>query len=435
LLEISMIHSRALCLTLALFSSAAVAFSSEWPAFRGPVPGNLTAESLPVSWTPTEHIRWTAPIPGTGQSSPIVWQNYVYTTSVEGPNKEECNVLAYDLTTGEKRWQHTLANAFPVESTNLVSKAAPTAVTSEQGVIALFEGGNVVALDHDGTLLWERNLVEEYGSVESRHGLSSSLLLGAGNLVIWIERQDDPYILAVNPKTGENVWKIEGLGVTSWSSPIVLKVGGEDHFVFSGTGMIRGIHPASGESLWKVEGLTGNATPSPSAVGDGLMLIGATEARGESGGGKPADSNALIRVSKQDDQFQADFVWKAKRATSSFGSPVAHQGYAYFINRTGVLFCLDLETGEEMYAERLGEGCWATPLCVEDRIYFVGQRGTTTVVKAGREFEQLSQNRLWENDPDAGPATMGEGAIQYAVAAVPGALLIRTGEHIFCLEN
>ncbi|SFH62119.1 outer membrane protein assembly factor BamB family protein [Planctomicrobium piriforme] len=424
---------------------SSVAVGAEWVGFRGPVPEQVTAESLPAVWTPSEHVRWRTELIGVGQSSPVVWNDQVYVTTVEGPNKENCHVTAYRLNTGERLWQGSLENASPTESTVYVSKAAPTAVVDAGGVVVLFEGGNLIALSHSGERRWERNLVKEYGSVESRHGLSSSLLESGDNVIVWIERQADPYILAINKKTGENVWKTPGLGATAWSSPITLTVGGQKQLVFSATGFVRGVEPATGEILWTLEGISGNATPSPCVVGDGLLLVGASDGRGESGGGKAADSNGLIRVTKNSEgKFTAEFVWRAKRATCSFGSPLVHDGFAYFVNRTGVLFCLDVATGEEIYAERTPESCWATPLGVGDRIYLVGQKGTTTVIKAGRQFEVLSKNRLWEAEPKAetppagapgqgGPPGFGEGKIQYAVAALPGCLLIRTGDELFCV--
>ncbi|WP_437221769.1 PQQ-binding-like beta-propeller repeat protein [Planctomicrobium sp. SH661] len=427
---------RAFCLAaFALLTAAKLSFA-DWPGFRGPAPAELSAETLPVSWSPSEHIRWKAEVVGDGQSSPVIWQDHVYLTSVEGPNKDVYHVLAFNLKTGEKLWQQSVQNASPIESSNYVSKAAPTPIVSEQGVVVLFEGGNLLAFQHDGTQRWARNLVEEYGSLESRHGLSSSLLQSGNRVIVWIERENDPYILAINPETGENLWKVEGLGVTSWSTPIVLTVDGKEHFVFSGMGLMRGIDPENGSILWKLAGLTGNATPSPSAVGDGRLLIGATDGRGEGGGGKAADSNGLVQVTRTESgEYEAKILWRAKRATCSFGSPIAHDGLAYFVNRTGIVFCLDLETGEEVYAERTPESCWATPLAVGDHIYLVGQKGTTTVIKSGRQFEVVSENRLWEKNPEEGPPAMGEGQIQYAVAAIPGSLLIRTGEHLYCVER
>lgn len=425
-------------LLLLLTCGAATASSADWPGFRGPADEHLAAASVPLAWGPDEGIKWTADLTGTGQSSPIVWKDHVYITTVEGPNKEVCHVTAYHLGTGEKLWQGSLRNASPQENSNYVSKAAPTAVADEAGVIALFEGGNLIALGHDGTRRWDRNLVEESGPIQTRHGLGSSLLQTRDRVFVWIERDTEPYLLAIDKGAGTDIWKAPGLGAASWSTPVLLNVDGTTQIVLSGLGTIQGRALEDGHVLWTLDGAAGNATPSPTVVGEGLLLLGATDGRGEAEGGRAAESNGLVRVAKSSDgTFTAEFAWRARRATCSFGSPIAHQGLAYFVNRSGVVFCLDLETGEEVYAERTPESCWATPLAIEDRIYFVGQRGTTTVIRPGRKFEVLAQNRLWEGEPApaAGgpPLSMGSGKIEYAVAAVPGYLLIRTGEQLFCV--
>ncbi|WP_437185126.1 PQQ-binding-like beta-propeller repeat protein [Planctomicrobium sp. SH668] len=409
---------------------------ADWLGFRGPPAADLTVDSLPVTWSPTENLKWSADLSGTGQSSPVVWEKTVYLTSVVGPNKEQCEVIALKLATGEQLWSRSVENATPSEASPMVSKAAPTPVTGEFGVVALFEGGNLLAFQHDGTELWKRDLVAEFGEISSRHGLSSSLLQCDDRVIVWIEREEAPYILAIDPRTGKDLWKVDGLGVTSWSSPTVISVDGMQQLVFSGSGMLRGVDPQNGETLWKLEGFTGNTTPSPSAVSSSLILIGATDGRGESGGGKlkASECNGIVKVAKNESgEFVADRLWGAKRATCSFGSPVEHDGLVYMVNRTGILFCLDAETGEEIYAERTAESCWATPLALGNRIYLFGQKGTTTVVAAGREFNKLSENRLWEETKDADPMAPGSGEIQYGIAAVPGLILVRTGSKLYCV--
>lgn len=421
-------------------ATAPAADVQAWRGFRGPVDAGVAAEQLPVSWSPEEHAGWEAELEGEGQSSPVVWGDHVYVTSVSGANKETYHVAAFHLETGEQLWQQDLANATPQESTHYVSKAAPTPVVDESGVVAFFEGGNLIALTHDGDLRWEQNLVDEYGPVAARHGLGSSLAQHAHRVFVWVERQDDPYVAAIDSASGETLWKVAGLGATSWSTPVILTVAGDPQLVISGSGTVRGMSIDDGQTLWTLEGVSGNTTPSPQPAGDGLLLLGATVGRGESGGGRAPESNALVRITRSEDgSFAAEFDWKAERATTSFGSPIVHEGLAYFVNATGVLFCLDLETGEELYAERTPESVWATPLAVGDRVYLVGQKGTTTVVAAGREFRALAENRLWEEQPadaieDRGGPSAG-GDIQYAVAAVRGHLLIRSGRKLYSLSH
>jgi hypothetical protein len=66
------------------------------------------------------------------------------------------------------------------------------------------------------------------------------------------------------------------------------------------------------------------------------------------------------------------------------------------VNRVGVVYCLDVTTGQIAYTERVKQGCWATPVGIGDRIYIFGKDGLTTVLKSGPEFELLAENQLWD---------------------------------------
>ena len=141
----------------------------------------------------------------------------------------------------------------------------------------------------------------------------------------------------------------------------------------------------------------------------------------------------------------------SSEATPSWASPFVHQGYAYWVNRVGVVYCIDAATGEQKYAQRTKQSCWATPLAIGERIYFFGKEGATTVLAAGPEFRQLAVNELWtadtpptdngapktdETSPERKQANaMFSGPTQYAAAAVSGSLLIRVGSHVFCIRD
>lgn len=347
-------------------------------------------------------------------------------------------MAAFDLTAGSKLWQHDLDAATQGENSNYISKAAPSPVVDASGIVCFFEGGNLLSLTHDGQVRWQRNLVTEFGPIESRHGLSASLEQSDDRVFVWVERQKEPYILAVEKSSGRDLWKAAGLGVTSWASPRLVPVRDGAHLVLSGIGVLAGIDPATGKSLWKMEDIKGNSTPTPVPAGEGRFLIGATVGRGEADSGKAAESNGLIAIRQNDEGgFRAEFVWKAKRATSSFGSPAAHQGHAYFVNATGVLFCLDLETGEERFSNRLADSIWATPLPIGDRICFFGKGGTVSIVSAGANFEKLAENATWEATaaPAEGAARSFGGPVLYAAAYANDRLILRRGDTLYCIAS
>lgn len=411
----------------------------QWPVFQGPPKIKLKAADLPLRWSSSEKIAWQVKLVGYGQSSPVAWGGRVFVTSVSGAMKEQCHVCAYNPKTGKKIWQHDLVSATQAKSSNYISKAAPTPVVDGDGVTAFFEGGDFVALTHDGKIRWERNLVKDYGAITSRHGLGSSLEHNHKHVFVWIEREKDSYVLAVSKSTGETVWKDKGLGATSWSSPRLVPVGDSHHLVLSGIGKLAGVDPNSGKRLWEFDDISGNSTPTPVPLGDGRFLIGATTGRGQSGGGNSAASNGVLQIVEADDgKFRADFVWRAKNATSSFGSPIAHRGNAYFVNRSGVVYCLDLKTGVEKYAQRSAGSVWATPIAADDRIYLFGRNGTTMVIKSGTTFERLAENDLWTAEKTATDATGGPafgGPVLYAAIVVDRSLILRRGDILYSIAH
>jgi len=411
---------------------AAPTFAADtWPSFQN---GGNTASETRATVSLGE-IQWQTELTGYGQSSPVVWNGNVYITTVEGDNKYKCHVTAYQLSNGEQLWQHTIANATPAESSNYISKAAPTPVADLHGVVAFFEGGNVVALTLDGSVRWERNFVTDYGDVKARHGLSSSLEQDNDSVFVWVERSEDPYIVSLNKQSGETEWKSKGLGATAWSSPRLVPVDGGQHLVLSAIGKLAGLDPASGEQLWAFDGISGNSTPTPMPLGNGRFLIGATVGRGESGGGRAAESNGVVQISKgEDGNWKADYAWKAKRATSSFGSPIVHNGVALFVNREGVLYGLNAETGSELFAKRLQGSMWATPIGMGEQVLFCQKDGKVDTLSNIASSQTLTTWNELPKPPEPDAPAEGEGRdgpVLYAAVISDDRVLLRRGDRLF----
>jgi glucose dehydrogenase len=176
-------------------------------------------------------------------------------------------------------------------------------------------------------------------------------------------------------------------------------------------------------------------------VANAKFLVGATEGRGEAAVGDSGPANGLVEVVKTDEgSWKAQYVWRAKRATSSFGSPIAAGNTAYFINRVGVIYAADLATGAEHYAQRLGDSAWATPLAIGDRVFVFGKGGGATVIATGDTFQQLAENTCWVAEekpateaPAEGAAPGASGPVLYGVAYADGLLVIRKGDELICV--
>ncbi|MEP3482552.1 MAG: PQQ-binding-like beta-propeller repeat protein [Fuerstiella sp.] len=407
-----------------------------WPSFQN----GGTVSLSPSSPVELGELEWQIDLKGYGQSAPIILNDQVYVSTVDGDQKDVCLVTAYRLADGRQLWQHSMKNASPTKSSSYVSRAAPSPVADESGLICFFEGGNMVALTAAGKVRWERNLVEDYGSVDARHGLSSSPEQDKDFVYVWVERSDDPYVICLDKQTGKTKWKAAGLGATSWASPRLVPVAGGHHLVLSAIGSIVGFDPATGERLWTFTDISGNSTPSPMPLGQGRFLIGATTGRGESGGGRAADSNGVVEVVKSaNEEWTAQYVWQAKRATSSFGSPIVHDGIAFFVNREGVLYGLDVTDGKEIFAKRLKGSVWATPIGIGNKTFFFGKDGVVQTLTDARSGQKLA---TWNNLPqpmaaasDDPEAPSDGGAVLYAASYVDGKFLLRRGDVLYAVNG
>jgi len=424
-----------LCLTLTL-DARSFAEVPQWSKFQNG--GQFEApDQMPTEWSPDRNISWAVDIPGYGQSSPIISGNQIVVTSTSGENKDDYHAISYALDSGKKNWQVDVKNPTPYKNTPMVSRAAPSAIAIDDSFVAFFEGGLLVGISASGEKQWERDLVQDYGPIQARHGLASSLESDGTRIFVWVERSEDPYVLAIDPKSGEILWKSEGVGATSWGSPRVVPVDGGSHLVCSAIGKIIGLDPATGERLWEFDGISNNSSNTPTPVRPGQFLIGASEGRGQTSSGNAAASNGLIQLTQQDNgNWEASFKWQAEKATSSFGSPVVAGETAAIVNRAGVLYRLDLETGEQISVNRTkAGGVWATPIVVGQKIFLFGYKGTTCVISL-EDDQQIAENRCWIDDNDKGESpAFGRGSVLYAAAVAGNQWIIRSGDKLYAIQN
>lgn len=438
-------------LVACLFAVAEGPFASgatnTWPGFRGGADGATAAKKLPLKWSEKEGIAWKVDLPGYGQSCPVVWKDKVIVTAVEGEQRENGMIAAYDAATGKQVWIHSFEPTQKAKWSFTISRAAPTPVIDTERVYAFFEGGNIFALTHEGKPLWSRSLFKEYGEFQNNHGLGSSLAQTDAALFVLVDHRGPSYLLALDKKTGKTNWKTERKSRGSWTSPIVIERGGKSEVVVSSNGSVAGYDAKSGEMLWEKEGISGNTLPSASYAGDNRILVGAGMGRMQGDPKDASKSNCCIKLAEKNGRVTSEVVWTATKAVSNYATPLAHRGHAYFINSVGVVFCHDLNSGEERYTERIDGPCWASPIGAGDHIYFFGKDGRTSVLKSGATFEVVATNRLWQSEKKAvGPEKEkeplekkdGRGGsgeyldpIVYGVAAVDSAFFIRTGTALY----
>ncbi|WP_146512266.1 outer membrane protein assembly factor BamB family protein [Thalassoglobus neptunius] len=421
-----------------------------WPGFLGEGASQLQMESLPLSWSPSEGIAWQRQLPGYGQSSPVVWDGTVFVTSVSGADKNTLHVVAFDLESGDLSWESETASTFPEKASVYISRAAPTPVVDADGIYAYFESGDVVALTRSGEERWKRSLSDDYGRPKNKFGLSSSPVQTDDQVIILIDDEEAAYLISLSKETGETLWKTDRKPRTNWSSPAIVEIGGEPQVVCSSDGTVIGYDTKTGKELWTFDQVGGNRATTPQSPGEGQFFIGASAGRQGENATMARKSNGLLVVEKQGSDYVPKFQWTTPKATPSWASPVAHDGVAYWVNRSAVVFCVDVETGVDVFTERISESCWATPIGVGERVYFFGKSGTTSVLRSGREFEVLAENKLWtEENPPVNNVPVAEEETEerrsaqamfsaptlYGVAVANDSFILRTGSQLFCVRK
>jgi outer membrane protein assembly factor BamB len=426
-------------------ASAPCLGGDSWTSLHNGGNTSVVADKLPVEWSPERGVAWSVGLPGYGQSAPVVWGGQVYVTAIDGDNKESCFVQAYDAKTGKRLWEHKFAATVRVRNSYMTSRAAPTPVVDRDGVYALFESGDLVALTHAGKQRWAVTLFDDgERKFDNAHGYGASPAQTTAAVVVAVDHKGPSYLLALSKETGKPLWKTERKSRSSWTSPQVARVGGREQVVISSAGTVDGYDAETGKQVWSHQGLSGNNIPSVTVRGD-RVYVGAGISQREKDADSAAASNCCLRITPES-KDGCEVLWKAKNAVCHYVSPLVHCDHAYYVNQAGVLHCLDAQTGKEVYAERTAGPCWAQPIASGDHIYLFHKDGTTTVVKTGARFEEVRTNRLWNGDAPPLPGRSYEyepqgpkdprprkpeahyqDPIVYGVAAVDGAFFVRVG--------
>lgn len=415
-----------LCLGLATqngLSAEPRSVSTDWPAFRGPGGmGISTARGLPVAWSDTENIAWRIDLPGAGASSPIVYKDRIYLTCYtgffvpgeDGGSRENLkrHLLALKRTDGSTIWNKAVTAKLPEEERiRDHGFAANTAAADADGVYVFFGKTGVFAFDHDGKQKWQTDV----GSKTHGWGTSASPVI-YGDLLFINASVESESLVALNRKTGQEVWRAGGI-VESWNTPVVVTAkSGRKELVVATQGKILAFDPLKGTSLWSCKTEIGWYMV-PSVVSDGDGIVYAL-------GGRSGVAALAVRAGGSGDVTSTHRLWTSIKG-SNVSSPVYHDGHLYWMHENrGIAYCAKAATGEIVYEQRMeraGE-VYASALLADGKVYYLTREGRTFVVAAKPSFEQLGMNDLRDRSVFNGsPAVDGQR------------LLIRSDKHLYCL--
>jgi len=301
-------------------------------------------------------------------------------------------VISLDRETGDILWQRIVKEEKPAEATHeFGSWASNSPITDGEHIYAYFGSRGLFCLDLEGKIKWER----DFGQMEKRREFgegSSPGMLGNTLFIIW-DHEGESFLVAVDKKTGKDIWKVKRNELSSWSTPFMVNVKGKPQVIINAADRVRAYAPDTGKVIWECGGMTQNVIPCP-VYADGLLYVMS---------GFRGSALLAIRLSEaQGDITGSDaIVWRYDRDTPYTPSPLLINNRLYFLRvNSGALTCLNAKTGVAFYAKKRLEGIgsiFASPVLVKDRIYIVSQQRTMYVIKEGPIFKTLAINTLKDN--------------------------------------
>lgn len=401
-----------------------------WAGFRGNGSSLASVQTLPIKWEMRGRVEgaWDVRLPGYGQSSPVIWKDQIYVTAVSGDDKETLHLQCVNARTGDTVWQKQHAATQKVKDSDNVSRGAPTPVIDDEGIYAVFESGDLFAYSHSGELIWSRSFVAEFGEIKGPHGYSSSPVLIDDSLLMQVTHAGPSYVIAINRIDGSTEWKVDHPSQTGWSSPIIVQVGERKQLVVNSSGSVRAFDIRDGSQVWFLDGLKGNSTASPTLWKDCVLIGSGGEREGGGQRGRGGESTSpsseaptgprgsvLVRIDGKGDVKDSKVVWASSKVQAGYASPLVVNDLAFFVNRTGVVQCVDMNTGDELWNYRLPSAVWASPVAHKNNVIIFCKDGAVVVLAASREQQVVAENSISTTD------------IVYGVAAAEGAWIVRKG--------
>jgi outer membrane protein assembly factor BamB len=423
---------------------------AHWPQWRGPHFNGVARGDAPTTWSDTQNIKWKTSIPGRGFSTPVIWGDRIFLTTAiptgkpapaapvsdappsaqgerrgrgpggeAGPQAEhKFEVMSIDRKTGKILWQKTARIAAPHEGYHRTygSFASNSPATDGRHVYVSFGSRGVYAYDFNGKLIWEKDLGVQM-KIRLAFGEGSAPLLYEDRLFLVFDHEGGSFIVALDKRTGKELWRQARDESSSWSTPLAIQHGGRRQIVVAATKKVRSYGPNNGNVLWEAAGLGSNVIPVP-VYQDGFVYV-------MSGHRDPR--LMAIKLGKEGDLSGSDSIaWNHTRGIAYTASPVLHENRLYVITDNGMISAFHALTGEPFYSQVRLPSSYnfkASPVAANGKLYLATEDSDVVVVRLGEKFEVLATNTLADQVFIATPAI------------ADGEIFLRGQKTLFCISE
>ncbi len=407
------IRSFSFLILLLILNCTSVINAQNWPCFRGPDGDGTSPETnLPVRWDSVTNVVWKVPVPGTGYSSPVIWEDRLFLVTAL-PVTQEKVLLCYNNKNGSLLWQKTvLKSPFEKKHDNNSFASGTPATDGTRVYVSFLDGQDVVvaAYDFSGKLVW----LQKPGTFKSPHGYSCSPVLYKDKVIINGDSQEGSFVAALDRTTGKIIWKVPHPNPShSFSTPIIRNIAGKTQMIFCGNREIASYNPDDGSKYWFASGPSEDFCSSPVYnEKSGLVLVSSAW---------PVRILVAIKPDGKGDVTKSHVLWQTRKGAFYVPSPVCTDDYLFSTMTTGQVHCIEIATGNTLWVENLGLQ-YPSPVLAGGLIYMPNDKGIITIIKPGPKFDYIAKNSIGER--------------MFASPAISnGKIYLRGFENLYCIGS
>ena len=435
--------------------------------------------SLPARLGSPDALLWRTAL-DSGHSSPIACKDRIFLTTYNR-RTEELATLALAAETGRILWKR-IAPAAGIEAFSLDtgSAAQATPACDSQRVYVFFGSYGLICYDHQGTLLWEKRM----GPFQDEYGSASSPVLIDNKVIIQQDHDVNSFLMALDRKSGEVIWKSERPDATrSYSTPAVWTRNGRKELLIAGSRELAGYDPSDGKRLWWIGGLARIVIPTPVPSGDRVYMgsftpggdsmltirmepwVEALSRRDKNKDGRltkdevtdkimndrffPIDldqngeliqeeweryaevfrrsQNGVLAIKPSaagGEQDESAVVWKYIRGAPYVATPLLNRGILWTVRDGGIVTKISAEDGKVLQTKRLANPgyYYASPVSADGKVYVAGRQGVVTVIANDPDWRVIDTHDFMEG-------------IYATPLVADGCLFIRTEKALYCFRK
>ena len=406
---------------------------------------SIAEANAPLEWSEDSNIKWKTPLPGPGSSSPIVLGDRVFLTCYTGYGVKPVvdrktsdknagdikaltrHLLCFDRESGKIVWQKAVDNSSVKDEDPYKSYityhgyATNTPITDGESIFAFFGKAGVIRYDLEGNEKWRKTF--EGTPNETRWGSAASLIFYGDQLIV-NAIDECGKILAMNKESGDIKWEFETGSRMAYSTPGLIKTkAGKMELIVAVPNKVFGVNPEDGRQIWHCRTTLENEVNAAIIVENDIAYIY---------GGYQGVGSLAVRAGGTGDVTDSHILWQT-RDTSYVSTPILKDKHLYWVDKSGIAYCVNAETGERNYRERMpgfssgrGVKMFGSMVLVGDQIITPSRGSGTFIWKTNpEEFTFVRNNQIKADDSkfNGTPAISGKQ------------LFIRSNKFLYCISK